>query len=71
MIWDLAHIGTLGFLGVVFVMVSKPSGGVSVVLVVVGVIVGVLLSRWQLALAAKATGTASASGAGASSPATP
>jgi hypothetical protein len=55
-IWDLAHIGTGGFLGVVFVMVSKPSGGVSVVLVVVGAVLGVLLSRWQLSLAAKFKG---------------
>jgi hypothetical protein len=53
MIWDLAHVATLGFLGVVFVMVSKPSGGVAVVLVVVGAVIGVLLSRWQLAVAAK------------------
>jgi hypothetical protein len=58
MIWDLAHIGTGGFLGVVFVMVSKPSGGVSVVLVVVGAILGVLLSRWQLAMAAKVSASA-------------
>jgi hypothetical protein len=53
MIWDLAHVGTFGFLGVVFVMVSKPSGGVSVVLVVVGAIVGVVLSRLQLSAAPK------------------
>ncbi|HVU62044.1 MAG TPA: hypothetical protein VHD58_10395 [Mycobacteriales bacterium] len=69
-IWDLAHVATFGFLGVVFVMTNKPSGVGAVIVVVIGAIVGVALSRWQLALAAKATGTA-ASAAGASSPATP
>lgn len=48
-IWDLAHIATFGFLGVVFVMASKPSGGAAALIVIIGAIVGVALSRWQLA----------------------
>jgi hypothetical protein len=71
-IWDLAHVASLAFLGVVFVMTNKPSGGGAVVIVVIGAIVGVALSRWQLALAAKATGAGAGAGAAsASSPATP
>jgi hypothetical protein len=53
MIWDVAHIGTLGFLGVVFVMTNKPSGGLSVVIVVVAAAIGLALSRLQLGAAAK------------------
>jgi hypothetical protein len=53
MIWDIAHVGTLGFLGVVFVMTNKPSGWLSAVIVVVAAIIGVGLSRLQLSAAAK------------------
>ncbi|HWA66480.1 MAG TPA: hypothetical protein VG899_08955 [Mycobacteriales bacterium] len=52
-IWDIAHVATFGFLGVVFVMTNKPSGGVATLIVVIGAIVGVALSRLQLAAAAK------------------
>lgn len=48
-IWDLAHIATFGFLGVVFVMASKPSGIGATLIVIIGALVGVALSRWQLA----------------------
>jgi hypothetical protein len=50
MIWDLAHIATFGFGGVVLVMADKPSGAVSTIIVVVGAILGVVLSRWQLSM---------------------
>lgn len=50
MIWDIAHIATLGFLGVVFVMASKPSGLGAIIIVVVASAIGVALSRWQLAM---------------------
>ena len=50
MIWDIAHIATFSFLGVVFVMASKPSGLGATVVVIVGAVVGVALSRWQLAM---------------------
>lgn len=49
-IWDLAHVATGGFLGVVFVMATKPSGGAAALVVIIGALVGVALSRWQLAL---------------------
>lgn len=52
-IWDLAHVATGGFLGVVFVMADKPSGGAAVVIVVIGALIGVVLSRWQIALASR------------------
>lgn len=53
MIWDIAHIATLGFLGVILVMVSKPSGGGAVLIVVIAAMIGVALSRLQLGAAAK------------------
>jgi hypothetical protein len=49
-IWDLAHVATLGFLGVVFVMAAKPSGVAAAAIVIIGAITGVALSRWQLAM---------------------
>jgi hypothetical protein len=49
MIWDLAHIATFGFLGVVFVMAAKPSGGGATLIVIVAAAIGVALSRWQQA----------------------
>ncbi len=68
-IWYVGHTATVGFLGVVFVMTNKPSGGVAVLAVVIGVLVGWALCYWQLALAAKSAPSATASTA--SSPATP
>lgn len=46
--WDMAHLTTFGFLGVVFIMAAKPDGAWAVVFPVVGAVAGVVLSRWQL-----------------------
>jgi hypothetical protein len=46
--WDMAHLTTFGFLGVVFIMAAKPDGAWAVVFPVVGAVVGVVLSRLQL-----------------------
>lgn len=46
--WDMAHLTTFGFLGIVFVMAAKPDGAWAVLFPVVGAVVGVALSRWQL-----------------------
>jgi hypothetical protein len=54
--WDLIHITTFGFLGVVFLMAAKPSGAWAPVFPVVGAIVGVVLSRAQRAAIAKSHG---------------
>jgi hypothetical protein len=51
-IWDIGHIATFGFLGVVLTMVDQPSGGVAAIFIVVGALIGVALSRWQLSLVA-------------------
>jgi len=45
--WDMAHLTTFGFLGVVFLMAAKPTGAWSVVYPVVGALVGIVLSRLQ------------------------
>jgi hypothetical protein len=58
-IWYIAHTATVGFLGVVFVMTNKPSGGVAVLAVVIGVVVGNALARWQLSLAERVRPAAS------------
>lgn len=50
-IWDIAHIASGSFLGVVFVMVDKPTGGGAVLLVAIGTALGVALSRFQLSKA--------------------
>jgi hypothetical protein len=47
--WDLAHLTTFGFIGVVFLMAAKPSGSWAPVFPIVGAVVGVVLSRLQLA----------------------
>jgi hypothetical protein len=63
-IWYIAHTATVGFLGVVFVMTNKPSGGVAVLAVAIGVVVGWALAYWQLSLAERVhAGAASAAGA--------
>ena len=46
--WDVVHITTFGFLGVVFLMAAKPSGAWAPVFPVVGALVGLVLSRAQL-----------------------
>jgi hypothetical protein len=45
--WDMAHLTTFAFLGVVFIMAAKPTGGWSAAYPVVGGVVGVVLSRLQ------------------------
>ncbi|HVS67219.1 MAG TPA: hypothetical protein VHE56_01610, partial [Mycobacteriales bacterium] len=52
-IWYLAHIATFGFLGIVFVMTNKPSGGIGALIAVIGAAVGVVLAKLQLDAAAK------------------
>jgi len=47
--WDMAHLTTFSFLGVVFIMAAKPDGAWAPVFPIVGAVVGVVLSRWQLA----------------------
>ena len=47
--WDMAHLTTFGFLGVIFIMAAKPDGAWAPVFPIVGAVVGVVLSRWQLA----------------------
>jgi uncharacterized membrane protein len=49
-IWDIAHLATVTFLGVVLLMAAKPSGGISILVVGVAAIVAIALSRWELAL---------------------
>jgi hypothetical protein len=51
--WDLIHVTTFGFLGVVFLMAAKPTGGWAPVFPVVGAVVGVALSRAQRAAIAR------------------
>jgi hypothetical protein len=50
-IWYLAHTATVGFLGVVFVMTNKPSGGIAVLIVIIGVVLGWALAYLQLSAA--------------------
>jgi len=45
--WDMAHLTTFAFLGVVFIMAAKPDGAWAAVFPIVGAVVGVVLSRWQ------------------------
>lgn len=54
--WDLAHITTFGFLGVVFLMAAKPTGAWAPVFPIVGAVVGLTLSRLQQRAAAAAGG---------------
>jgi hypothetical protein len=48
-IWYPGHIATFGFLGVVFVMATKPAGGWAWLFPTIGAIVGIALARLQLA----------------------
>jgi hypothetical protein len=48
LIWHISHIATFGFAGVVFLMAAKPSGVVSPIVVVVGVVIGLTVSTLQL-----------------------
>lgn len=47
-IWYPGHIATFGFLGIVFVMATKPAGEWAWVFPAIGAAVGVALARWQL-----------------------
>jgi Predicted integral membrane protein (DUF2269) len=47
-IWYPSHIATFGFAAVVYLMAAKPSGAWSPVIVIVGVLIGVAVTRLQL-----------------------
>jgi len=57
--WDVVHITTFAFLGVVFLMAAKPSGGWAPAFPVIGGLVGLVLSRVQLSAIAKSRQAAS------------
>jgi hypothetical protein len=48
MVWYAAHITTFAFLGVVFVMASKPAGQWAWLFPTIGAVVGIALSKLQL-----------------------
>lgn len=48
LLWHMAHVASVGFLAVVFLMAAKPSGAWSVVLVIIGALLGVAVSAAQL-----------------------
>jgi hypothetical protein len=54
--WDVGHVATFGFFGIVFVMAAKPAGGIAWLFPVVGAVIGLVLSRLQLRSAAAAMG---------------
>ena len=57
-VWYAAHVTTFAFLGVVFIMAAKPSGGWAWLFPTIGAVVGVLLSKLQLdSLASSGHGT--------------
>jgi hypothetical protein len=60
--WDLVHVTTFGFVGVVFLMAAKPSGAWAWVFPVAGAVIGLALSRAQLNAAAKSLGSATVPG---------
>lgn len=62
MIWNIAHIATFGFLGVVFVMAVKPHGWIAAIVIVVGAGIGLALSRLQLDAGQKLLSSSGASG---------
>lgn len=47
-IWHIAHVATVGFLGVVFLMAAKPSGAWAPVFPIAGALLGIAASRAQL-----------------------
>jgi hypothetical protein len=58
-IWYPSHVATFGFAAVVFLMSARPSGAWSVVIVIVGALIGVAVARVQLgALSAPVTSAA-------------
>lgn len=46
--WHVVHLSTFGILGIVFLMAAKPAGAWAPVIVVIGVVVGIVLSTLQL-----------------------
>jgi hypothetical protein len=60
--WDLVHITTFGFIGVVFLMAAKPAGSWAWVFPAVGAVVGLVLSRAQLNAAARSLGAGTVPG---------
>ena len=53
-IWHPTHVATFGFAAVVFLMAAKPSGAWSPIIVIIGVLIGLAVSRAQLSALAKA-----------------
>jgi hypothetical protein len=60
--WDLAHLTTFGFVGVVFLMAAKPSAAWAPVFPIAGAVLGVVLSRIQLAALPRADAAVSVPG---------
>lgn len=57
-VWYAAHVTTFAFIGVVFIMAAKPSGGWAWLFPVIGAVVGAALSKLQLdGLATSGDGT--------------
>lgn len=48
MLWHLSHVASVGFVGIVFLMAAKPNGAWSVIIVIIGALLGVALSAAQL-----------------------
>jgi hypothetical protein len=59
-IWYPSHVATFGFAAVVFLMAAKPSGAWSPIIVIVGVLIGLAVSRAQLSALAKRAPAAAA-----------
>jgi len=59
-IWYPTHVATFGFAAVVFLMAARPSGVWSVIIVIVGVLIGLAVSRAQLTALAKGAPSAGA-----------
>ena len=59
-IWYPSHVATFGFAAVVFLMAAKPSGVWSVIIVIVGVLIGLAVSRAQLSALTKGSPAAGA-----------
>src|SRR4051795_1438486 len=55
-VWDVGHVATFAFLGIVFVMAAKPAGSVAWLFPVIGAVIGLGLSRLQLRSATAAMG---------------
>jgi hypothetical protein len=45
--WDMAHLTTFAFFGVVFLMAAKPSGAWSALFPIVGALLGIAISRLE------------------------